>query len=139
MLERYYVRPETIDRIRSAWIGPLVDQYATWMLDRGYSPRNLAKRVPLLFNFGAFARRGGATDYAQLPAHVEGFIDFWVHRPDRRRGVVERARDEIAADLRGPIQQMLRLVVPEFVGGTRRRFPHEPFLDQVPAFFSYLR
>jgi hypothetical protein len=45
MLERYYVRPKTIDRIRSAWIGPLVDQYATWMLERGYSARNLAKRA----------------------------------------------------------------------------------------------
>jgi len=139
MLERYYVRPETLDRIRSAWIGPLVDQYATWMLERGSSARNLAKRVPVLLNFGAFAQREGATDYAQLPAQVEQFINFWVHRPDRRRGVVERAQEEIATDLRGPIQQMLRLVVPGFVGRTRRRFPHEPFLDQVPAFFSYLR
>ena len=69
MLERYYVRPETIDRIRSAWIGPLVDQYVTWMVERGYSTRNLAKRVPLLLNFGAFARREGATDYAQLPGY----------------------------------------------------------------------
>jgi integrase/recombinase XerD len=139
MLERYYVRPETIDRIRSAWIGPLIDQYATWMLGRGYAARNLAKRVPLLLNFGAFARREGATDYAQLPAHVEAFIDFWMHRSDRRGGVIDRAPAEVATDLRGPIQQMLRLVVPGFVGRTRRRFPHEPFLDHVPEFFSYLR
>ena len=111
MLERYYVRPETIDRIRSAWIGPLVDQYVTWMVERGYSTRNLAKRVPLLLNFGAFARREGATDYAQLPGYVEAFVHSWVHRPDRRRGIVERAPEEIAADLRGPIQQMLQLLV----------------------------
>ncbi len=139
MLERYYVRPETIDRIRSAWIGPLVDQYVTWMVERGYSTRNLAKRVPLLLNFGAFARREGATDYAQLPGYVEAFVHSWAHRPDRRRGIVERAPEEIAADLRGPIQQMLQLLVPGFVGRSRRRFPHEPFVDQVPEFFSYLR
>jgi serine/threonine-protein kinase len=139
MLERYYVRPETLDRIRSAWIGPLIDQYATWMLERGYSARNLAKRVPLLLNFGAFAQRQGATDYGQLPTHVEAFIDAWIHRPDRRHGGVERPAPDIASDLRGPIQQMLRLAVPGFIGRTRRRLPHEPFVVQVPAFFSYLR
>jgi site-specific recombinase XerD len=139
MLERYYVRPETLDRIRSAWIGPLIDQYATWMLERGYSARNLAKRVPLLLNFGAFAERHGATDYGQLPTHVEAFIDAWIHRPDRRHGGVERPASDIASDLRGPIQQMVRLAVPGFIGRTRRRLPHEPFVAQVAAFFSYLR
>ena len=77
MLERYYVRPETIDRIRSAWIGPLVDQYVTWMLERSYSARNLAKRVPLLLNFGAFARREGATDYSQLPPRLRSSDLSW--------------------------------------------------------------
>jgi integrase/recombinase XerD len=139
MLERYYVRPETIDRIRSAWIGPLIDRYVTWMLERGYSAKNVAKRVPLLVNFGTFARREGATAYAELPAHLEPFVHFWAHRPERRCGIVERASEAIAADLRGPIQQMLQLVVPGFVGRSRRRVPHEPFLDQVPELFSYLR
>ena len=41
--------------------------------------------------------------------------------------------------MRGPIEQMLRLVVPGFVGQTRRRIPHEPFVDRVPGFFPYLR
>ena len=34
MLERYFVRPETVDRIRSSWLGSPVEQYATWMLER---------------------------------------------------------------------------------------------------------
>ena len=29
MLERYFVRPRTVHRIRSSWIGPLVEQYLT--------------------------------------------------------------------------------------------------------------
>ena len=139
MLERYYVRPETIDRIRSSWLGPLIDQYVTWMLERGYAARNLAKRVPLLLHFGTFAQQQGAASYAELPAHVDTFVDVWVHRRDRGRGVIGRSRLKLASDVRGPIQQMLRLVVPGFVGRNRRRFPHEPFVDRVPAFFTYLR
>ena len=132
MLERYYVRPETIDRIRGCWIGPLVEQYATWMLERGYAARNLGKRVPLLLRFGAFAQQQGAHSYSELPAHVDAFVDVCVHRTKPRR-------PHAATDVRSPIEQMLRLVVPGFVGRSRRRVPHEPFGDRVPGFFPYLR
>src|SRR5258706_5333439 len=92
MLDRYYVRPETIDRIRSSWLGPPIDQYVTWMLERGYAARNLAKRVPLLLHFGTFAQQQGAASYAELPAYVDTFVDFWVHRRDRGHHVIGRAR-----------------------------------------------
>jgi hypothetical protein len=29
MLEQFFVRPDTIDRIRSSWIGGAIEQYVT--------------------------------------------------------------------------------------------------------------
>lgn len=138
MLERYFVRPETLDRIRLSWLGSPVEQYATWMLERGYAARNLADRVPILLHFGTFARQAGAQRHAELPAYVDAFVEFWLHRLDHRR-VIGPPRPRLASEVRGPIEQMLRLVVPGFVGRTRRRIPHEPFVDRVPGFFPYLR
>ena len=36
MLEEYFVKPETIDRVRGSWIGPQVESYVEWMAERGY-------------------------------------------------------------------------------------------------------
>src|SRR5262249_32638809 len=37
------------------------------------------------------------------------------------------------------IEAMLRVVLPGFVGHTRRRVSNEPFVDRAPGFFTYLR
>jgi hypothetical protein len=44
MLERYFVKPDTIDRIRASWIGELVEQYVKWLTENHYS-RNLSMRM----------------------------------------------------------------------------------------------
>ena len=31
MLERYYVRPKTVDQIRSSWIGGAIEKYVEWL------------------------------------------------------------------------------------------------------------
>ena len=31
MLEQYFLRPTTVDRIRSNWLAPQVEQYVEWM------------------------------------------------------------------------------------------------------------
>jgi hypothetical protein len=38
MLEHYYVKPSTIDRIRASWLGSQIDDYAGWMEANG-TPR----------------------------------------------------------------------------------------------------
>ena len=53
MLEEYFVRPDTVDRIRASWIGPEVERYVAWLAGQGH-------RVPLLLGFAEFARRHGA-------------------------------------------------------------------------------
>ena len=137
MLERYFVRPQTIDRIRASWLGPGIEQYVTWLVGRGEAARNLGHRVPILMQFGTFASARGATRYADLPAHVEAFVETWITRPDHRRAPGP-PRPRLTREIRGPIEQLLRLIVPGFVGHTRRRRSPEPFSDRVPSFFPYL-
>src|SRR5438552_3467122 len=78
MLERYFIRPGTIDRIQSSWISGAIEQYVTWLTGHGYAPRSVFHRVPLLRQFGEFARGRGATTVDHLPVHVDAFVETWV-------------------------------------------------------------
>lgn len=74
MLETYFVKPQTIDRIRALWIGPEVERYVAWLAGQGYSARSVLRRVPLLAAFGELARLRGARSLADLPGHVDAFV-----------------------------------------------------------------
>jgi site-specific recombinase XerD len=137
MLERYFLRPETVDRIRSAWIGDAIERYVGWLTEHGYASRNVFHRVPVLRHFGEFARAHGATRLDELPAHVEALVAQWVQeRGTGRHG--PRAQQKVASEARTPIEQMLRLVVPGFAGSGRARLAR-PFQVGAPGFFGYLR
>ena len=134
MLEDYFVKPDTVDRIRASWIGPQIEQYVIWLADRGYGARCVWRRVPLLVAFGEFARLQGARSLADLPGHVGAFVDKRAGESrDARRGM----GNTLAKDIRGPVEQMLELVVAGFEGTGR---PHHaiPFAGLVPGFFEYL-
>ena len=138
MLERYYIRPDTIDRIHASWIAGAIERYVAWLTEHRYAARNVFRRVPILRRFGDYARDAGATAWEQLPAHVEAFVERWVR--ERGQGCrTERARRKVADEARNPIEQMLSLVVPGFVGLGRARWPHEPFAGRAEGFFEYLR
>lgn len=137
MLERYFVRPTTIDKIRSSWIAGPIEEYVKWLHDRGYARRNVFCRVPLLRHFGEFARDRGATTNEDLPAHVEAFVEAWVKQ--HGEGCKdEAARKKVVGVARNSVQQMIRLVVPGFVGIGRSRMP-VPFRKQAPGFITYLQ
>ena len=138
MLERYFDRPQTVDRIRASWLGPAIEQCATWLIERGHAARNLARYVPIQMHFGAFAQARGATRYEDLPAYVDAFVTDRIARPDHRRAP-GAPRPRLTQEIRWPIEQMLRLVVPGFVGHRRHRVLQEPFAEGVPGFFAYLR
>src|SRR5438128_8813507 len=70
MLARYYVRPETVDRIRSSWIYDSVDQYVTWLTEQKYNSRSVFRRIPLVVSFGDFARAHGAESLDALPRYI---------------------------------------------------------------------
>lgn len=135
MLERYFVKPQTVDRIRSSWIGAEIETYVEWLADQGYGTKTVWHRVPVVSAFAEFARQRGARAVADLPAHVEAFVAERVERHRRAlRGTPERP---MAKEVRGPVEQMLSVVLPGFERSGR---PHLdlPFVDAVPGFFAYL-
>ena len=133
MLENYFIKPETVDRIRSSWIGPQIEQYVTWLSDHRYSARCVWRRVPLLTAFGEHARRAGARSAADLPAYVDGFVAERVRQSRTRR---RTRRPELAKEIRSPVEHMLSVVL---AGYSRRRPPRAfPFAGPVPGFFRYL-
>ena len=60
MLNRYFIRPTTVDRIRASWIGDPIERYVVWLAEQSYAARNVSLRVPVLLRFGEFARTAGA-------------------------------------------------------------------------------
>lgn len=134
MLDRYFIRPTTIDRIRSSWIGGAIEEYVNWLAAHNYAARNVFIRVPLLLQFGESARRAGATTLAELPAHVDPFVNAWIGRHGRQYS--ETQHQAALRGIRGPIQQMLRLTVPQLFANSG---VPEPFSDVAPGFFDFLR
>ena len=134
MLESYYVRPQAVGRIRASWIGSEIECYVVWLAEQRYSRASVRRRVPVLVAFGEFARAGGARSIGGLPAHVEAFVAERVPELAQLGAVAARER---VKNVRGPIEQMLRLVVPGFTG-SRRPLLEVPFIDELPGFFEYL-
>ena len=87
MLERYFVKPDTIDRIRASWIGELVEQYVRWLTENHYSARTILRRVPILMSFGKYAWGRGAKTWEGLPDYVDPFAEMYF----RQRGYNRRA------------------------------------------------
>jgi integrase/recombinase XerD len=83
VLNRYFIRPTTVDRIRSSWIGESIERYVAWLAEQNYAARNVFFRVPVLVHFGEFARKSGATNIDELPTHIEPFVADWLS--DRNR------------------------------------------------------
>ena len=46
MLERYFIRPATVDRIRANAAGAYIEHYVSWMRAQGYADRNVFRRAP---------------------------------------------------------------------------------------------
>jgi hypothetical protein len=137
MLHRFFVMPKTIDRIRSSWIGESVEGYVAWMSERNFASRTVCRRVPILIRFGQFARDRGASTVEELPQHVDPFVARWVIERAERQSASRRKR--VVKEIRGPIEQMLRIVLSDFAGHGRQRQPENPFHEQAPGFFDSLR
>ncbi|MGH7746822.1 MAG: tyrosine-type recombinase/integrase, partial [Candidatus Dormibacteria bacterium] len=136
MLEDYFVKPATVDRIRASWIGPQIEGYVEWLAEHGYRAATVHSRVPVLVTFGDFAVNRGAGSIEELPGHVSAFVVEWVaERAGWRHDGL--ARPSLAKEIRGPIEQMLAVVLPGFEP-TGRRHHEPPFGEAAPRFFEYL-
>jgi len=137
MLERYFVKPATVDRIRGNVAGAYIEHYVEWMHSQGYADRNVFKRVPVLCQFGDFARQRGAIDGESALEHVEVFVQHWqsLHGKSCRSA---EARSKVANEARTPVRQMLELALRGGVQSHRQR-KNFPFEDDAPGFAAYLR
>lgn len=133
MLEQYFVKPQTVDRLRGSWIAGEIEAYVSWLVDEGFGQKTIWRRVPIVFAFGEFGRARGAEAVADLPAHLDAFVDDRVALHDQRTG----SSRPMAKEVRGPVEQMLSVVLPGFERTPRRRHP-QPFADAAPGFFDYL-
>ncbi len=137
MLDQYFVRPTTVDRIQASWIGQAIEQYVMWLNRQGYAARNVPQRVPLLLRFGEYARKRGANTLDLLPAHVEPFVCEWLNAHERPFPDDE-SRNQSIRSIRGPICQFLRVVLRGYRGGNRGYGLPRPFLKHAPQLFDYL-
>jgi integrase/recombinase XerD len=135
MLNRYFIRPTTVDRIRASWIGAAIERYVIWLGEQSYASRNVFVRVPILVRFGEFAQESGANKLDELAAHVEPFVEHWLK--SRKHDLSESERRTAARGIRNPIQQLLRLILPDH-WNINHGAP-DPFVDRAPGFFESLR
>lgn len=134
MLDQYFLRPTTVDRIRSIWLGPQIERYVEWMHAQKYAQRNITRRVALLCNFADFARTHGATDLASTSPLIEKFGDSWM-ASNRCRNL--ETRPKLRRDMCSIIRQMLQLILEGRVTRERGR-PRFQFQSEAPGFFKYL-
>ena len=99
MLEQYFIKPQTLDRIRQSWLGEPIENYVIWLTERGYAARNFQRCVPILMHFAEFARARGASTFDELPALVDGFVEHWV-RTHRRRVRTKQAKPWVTSNAR---------------------------------------
>jgi integrase/recombinase XerD len=137
MLEKYFIRPETVDRIRRCWIAVTVEQYVTWLSEQRYSQRTVLRRVPVAVAFGDFAKSHGAVNLRQLPDHVESFVQAWSAGHGGKNSPA--ARKKVADITRNTVRQMLHQAIPDYEGRGRPHLPDNPFAHQAPRFFQYLK
>ena len=137
MIEQYYVRPVTVDRIRTSWIAPAIEQYVGWLAERRYASKTVSRRIPLLVAFGEFAKARGAIEIGQLAAHVDPFVQMWISQHARGKRAA-RVRKKMGECTRNAVRQMLRLAIPGYIGAGRPPRPANPFEAQAPGFISHL-
>ena len=135
MLEHYFVRPETADRFRALWLGPAIDRYAEWLLARQAARDTARQHLHTLADFSRFSEARGIQRWDELPPLVDDFVRYrfrlhgqWCRTAKDRRTVRSQSRS--------PIEQLLRLLVPGYVG-TRQRVVW-PFQAEAPGFLQYL-
>lgn len=138
MLEQYFVHPDTINGIRDCWLGEEIEKYTVWLVEQGYGPGSIYRRVPVVKRFGEFAWAEGARSFGDLPKQVEPFVSHWMAERDSGQNA-ERTR-HYRNEIRQPVEQILSLVLPDFVCRGRKPLDRpDPFVTQAPHFFTYLR
>jgi hypothetical protein len=137
MLEDYYVKPSTIDRVRASWLAPQMESYLEWLQAHGYSRLVVYRRLPLLFHFAEFAQKKGCKDVSSCKVYIKEFVSQWLEQHEVKTKTAVAIRKH-TIDAECGVRQMLQLACKEPVTRNRRRGPL-PFESAVPGFAEYLR
>lgn len=137
MLEDYFSKPTTLDRIRQSWIAPLIEKHLAWMETQGHAKQTIHRRIPLLVQFGEFAKDRGATAIPQLKEYASDFVTYFEERsrccrPATRQKVFRR-------EVRGCIRQFLCFDDPGYDGRSKSRRTVPPSFPFLEAFYAFLR
>ena len=137
MLERFFLKPMTVDRILGCWLGSQIEAYVTILCDRGYSTRTILRRVPILVEFASFTEARSISQIEQAEALVDAFVADWLsaRRADHLGNACRRDRNLVSATVR----QFFSLVVAQSEYRRARKPWGDPFAAQAPGFFEYLR
>jgi integrase/recombinase XerD len=136
MLEHYFARPESVDRLRAMWLGSAFDRYAEWLASRQTMKATASRHLQILAQFNAFVECRGVSSHDKLPGEIDPFVRYrlrifgkWCRTAKDRRTVRSNSR--------APVEQLLRLLVPGFRGTVRTR--PWPMQAMAPGFLDYLR
>ena len=126
MLEQYFVKVSTIDRICACWLAPQIERYVEWMHAEGYADRNVFNRVPLLCHFADFTRQHGITDLIGAASRVDDFVTYSAaqHALNWKSPVTRKKFLSVTGN---PVRQMLRLALEGRVTVNR---PRQPYLSK---------
>lgn len=136
MLEHYYTRPATLDRIRSLGLGAPISRYAEWMSEQQVARASALFRLQTLVLFDRYVSARQVRALEALPAQLEPFIRHWRRTRGHRPHSASYDRS-LRAGPRATLEQFLRLTVPGFVG--RVRGAPWPLRDRAPGFLEHLR
>ena len=136
MLEHYFFQPQSTDRLRALWLGQAIDRYAEWLAARQTAKSTALQHLHTLVDFNRFTEARGVQRWDELPALVDDFVQYsfrlhgkWCRTAKDRRTVRSQSR--------APVEQLLRLLIPGYVGSERRVV--WPFQAEAPGFLDYLR
>src|SRR5260370_29943531 len=120
MLEHYFTRPSTVDRLRSLWLGPSLSRYAEWLSDRQISRASALFKIQTLVLFDRFVTDRHVRTLGELPTQIEPFVKEWRRTRGRRPHTASYARPPRAGP-RTAVEEVLGLVLPARVGTLHRQ------------------
>ncbi len=136
MLERYFLKPQTVDRIKQCWISDSIELYVKWLEERGYSAKTITRRVPILINFANYAQERGAKSISDLPPFI---MEFARHQEQSKSNRSKYRQVALMKEVSGPLRQMIKVVLPDYVCITRTRYSAAPSFEFTDMFFKYLQ
>ena len=117
MLEQYFFKPDTVDQIHGSWLGEGIERYVVSRPSQGYTSAHIRSTVPALRRFAQFVWNLGGRTFEELPDHIEPFVTDGV--AERTAGRSAGRLRQLGNEIRGPVEQLVTLLVPSFVGRGR--------------------